>query len=224
MFQFLLTLVLLFIAPNDVALDPVIDDDGRFQCEADSYWDDEPNYYHWEDCLYVVSGTYDDDVKMSNNDHQALMEAVWTGYMGEDEDAPRLRRGKSAVEDVCEPYDDGTYPAGCYTFEWVDCGPWRICKEVAAIAVESTSRRLLLHEVAHAVYDTVIWDPFWGFVSYGAYTGTGGHDIGFRCFLLDIYAWYDYDYNAATDTYTYHVAKEPYDLLRNICVANGWSD
>ena len=222
--KYLLTLLLLFLAPHDTTLDPVIDDEGRIECAENWGWEDvEPHYYMWEDCLFGYSGTYDDDTNLSRNDHQALMELVWSDYMG-DADPPTLRRGKSAVEAVCEPYDDSTYPDGCYTFEWTECGPWRVCKEVDSIAVRSTSRRLLLHEVAHAIYDTIIWHPFWGFLANGAYEGTYGHDIGFRCFLLDIYAWYDYDYNAATDTSTYHVAQEPYDLLRNVCVANGWSD
>ena len=147
------------------------------------------------------------------------MELVWSDYMGEDSDPPKLRRGKSAVEDVCEPYDDGTYPEGCYTYEWEDCGPWRVCKTVDTIAVRSTSRRLLLHEVAHAIYDTMIWDPFWGFIANGAYTGTGGHDIGFRCFLLEIYFGYDYD--AASETFT--VAQDAYDMLHHVCVASGWT-
>lgn len=213
MFQFLLTLLLLFVAPHDTALDPVIDDDGRFQCTEDWYWDGEPNYYHWEDCLFLYSGTGDDDANLSRNDHQALMELVWSDYMG-DIDPPTLRRGQSAVEDVCEPEHDG-----CYTHTWTDCGPWRVCKEVDTIAVRSTSRRLLLHEVAHAIYDTVIWHPFWGFTANGAYEGTAGHDIGFRCFLLEIY--YAHDYNAATETFT--VAQDAYDMLHHVCVASGWT-
>ena len=39
----------------------MIDDDGRFQCTEDRYWDDELNYYHWEDCLFLYSGTHGDD-------------------------------------------------------------------------------------------------------------------------------------------------------------------
>ena len=220
MFQFLLTLLLLFLAPHDTALDPVIDDNDRLECADGWGWTDpEPNYYYWEDCLFIYSGTLDDDPTLSRNDHQALMELVWSDYMG-DIDPPKLRRGQAAIEDVCSPDDGGTYPQGCYSHEWRDCGPWRVCKTVDTIAVKNRSQRLLLHETAHAIYDTAIWHPFWGFVANGAYTGTNGHDIGFRCFLLEIY--YSYAYDAASDTFT--VAVDAYDMLHNVCVANGWTD
>ncbi len=219
-FKYLLTLLLLFVAPHDTALDPVIDDDDWILCADDWGWEDiEPDYYLWEHCLFVYSGTYDDDPTLSRNDHQALMHLVWSDYMG-DTDPPRLRRGTAAVEDVCKPSDDGTYPWGCSTFDWEDCGPWRQCRVADTIAVKNRTQRILLHEVAHAIYTTTTWHPFYGEPQAGAQLGTDGHSIGFRCFLLEIY--YGYAYDADTDTFT--VALDAYDMLHNVCVANGWAD
>jgi len=78
--------------------------------------------------------------------------------------------------------------------------------------VKDTTRRLLLHEVAHAIYDTTSWHPYWGSPSWGASEGTWGHPIDYRCLLLEIYR-----------TYTGQVADDAYEMLHAVCVADSWT-
>lgn len=212
MYQFLLTLLLLFLAPHDTALDQVMNDDGSVDCHADWYLEAEHDYYSWESCLFLYSGTYEDDPTLSREDHQALYEKVWNDYMGE-VDPPKLRRGQAAIEDVCEPLDDDgeQWPLGCFDASYEPCGPWLMCLAVETVAVKDTSRRTLLHEVAHAIHDISLWHPFWGSGSWGADLATAGHPPTYRCLLLEIYRTYDGG-----------VADDAYKMLSSVCTASGW--
>ena len=216
-FKYLLTLLLLFLAPHESALAPVMIDDDTldneiFKCSDDYYWD-YADYYTWEDCLFDYSGTIDDDPKLSREDHQELFEQVWNDYMG-DADPPRLRRGRAAIEDVCAPVDadEDEWPLGCATVRYEPCGPWLTCAVIETIAVKDRTQRLLLHEVAHAVLDASRWHPYWGFGLEGSNLATEGHAIDYRCLLLEIYR-----------TYTDQVADDAYEMLHAVCVANGWT-
>ena len=164
--QYLLTLLLLFLAPHLDALDPVLDKDERWKC-SDQYWwgEREPDYYDWEWCLFDYSGTYDNDEKLDRDDHQALYERVWADYVGSIAPAPKLRRGETAVSEVC----GGEESRGCFDVEQEVCSVWRMCLkwETATIAVRDRHERLLLHEVAHAVEDALTWSSYWGEVSRG---------------------------------------------------------
>ena len=210
-FKYLLTLLLLFLAPDSTALAPVMGDDDTLECSDAYYWEGDINYYWWESCLFEFSG-YNDDTTVPRADHQALFERVWSDYMG-DAPRPRLRRGQAAVEEVCEPFDDGTYPLGCSATSYEPCGMWRMCLVPDTIAVIDNSPRTLLHEVAHTIYDISTWHPHWGRAVEGSYLGTDGHPFGFRCFLLDIY-----------HHYTGQVADDAYKMLRSVCVSMGESD
>ena len=211
-FKYLLTLLLLFIAPHETALAPVLSDDDTLECSDDYYWEGEHSYYTWESCLFDYSGTYDDEVRLDRDDHQALFDRVWTDYMG-DLEPPRLRRGRTAVEDVCEPLDDDgqEWPTGCFAYDWETCGLWQACIVYDTIAVRSTDERLLLHETAHAIYVVTYWHHQWGLSSWGSHIGTNGHTMPFRCLLLDIY-----------NHYTDDVAADAYEMLDAVCAADGY--
>lgn len=212
-FKFLLTLLLLFIAPHESALAPVLSEDDTLECSEDYYWEGEHNYYTWESCLFDYSGTIDDDPKLTREAHQELYEQVWSDYMG-DTDPPRLRRGQTAIEEVCEPLDeDGEeWPWGCFSAGYEPCGPWLMCLVPETVVVKNMTQRLLLHEVAHAIHSASRWHPYWGSGSWGADLGTGSHTIDYRCLLLEIYR-----------NYTDQVADDAYEMLHNVCVANGWT-
>ena len=218
-FKYLLTLLLLFVAPHETALAPVhstSEGDDTWECSEDWYHYGDVDYYAWEDCLFSYSGNLDSTgrgPKLSREEHQTLFEQVWEDYMG-DATPPRLRRGQAAIEDVCDPLDDDgqEWPLGCFDYEWEVCGPWHACISTdSTVAVKSNYERLLLHETAHAIYTYLGWDPYWGSGQWGSHEATGGHPLRFRCFLLDVYY-----------RYTADVADDAYEMLNNVCEATGW--
>lgn len=215
--KYLLTLLLLFLAPDEAALDPVMStiegDADSVECSDGYYWAPPHDYYSWEYCLFDYSGTLDDDPRLSREDHQELYEKVWSDHMG-DRDPPKLRRGQAAVTEVCADEDEETSDEveGCFHAKYEPCGPWLMCQIPDAVAVKHNGQRLLLHEVAHAIYETAGWHPFWGFGSDAAFDATVGHPVAYRCFLLEIY-----------NTYTDQVADDAYKMLNAVCVANGWT-
>ncbi len=207
-FKYLLTLLLLFTAPHEDALTPVhftqTAGGGTWECSDEWYHHGEVDYYSWEDCLFAYSGTSESDTVLSGDAHTALFRQVWSDFM-DDAERPRLRRGSQAVEEVCWPG-----AVGCYDHTWELCGIWEMCLTRGTIAVQDRSERLLLHETAHAVYTHWNWHPYWGIIDTGHSLSVTGHDLGFRCFLLEIY-----------NTYTDDVAPDAYGMLSAVCAANG---
>ena len=207
---YLLTLLLLFLAPDDATLAPVTNDDGSVDCSAEWYMEPAHDYYTWETCLFIYSGTYQADGAndtMSSDAHTALYRQVWADYMG-DATAPTFKRWSEAVAELCGEDE----PHGCAVSKSKMCGPWRECRTVTHVVVKNLSRRLLLHEVAHAIYTSYYHHPLYGMPQAGAYWATEGHTLGFRCLLLDIY------YN-----YTGQVDGDAYQTLRGVCSAVGWN-
>lgn len=215
--KYLLTLLLLFLAPDESALAPVLSTiegtDNSIECSDAYYWAPDHTYYTWESCLFDYSGTIDDEPRLSREDHQALYEQVWSDYMG-DRDPPRLRRGQAALTEVCAD-ENGEVPEwveGCFNSSYEPCGPWLMCLVPETIAVKHNGERMLLHEVAHAIHDISRWNPFWGLSYEGVGLGTDGHGPTFRCLLLEIY-----------NTYTDDVATDAYEMLHHVCTASGWT-
>ena len=202
----LLTLLLLFIAPHETALAPVLADDGTLECSDDYYWEPEHNYYTWEGCLFDYSGTIDNPDDLSSEAHTALYQKVWSDYMG-DTPRPTLRRWSAAVSELCGEDE----PDGCAVSESEVCGPWLECRVVTHVVVKNRSERLLLHEVAHAIYTSYFHHPVYGMPAAGSDWATDGHSFGFRCLLLDIY-----------NTYTDDVAADAYNMLSGVCESQGW--
>lgn len=215
MYHYLLTLLLLFIAPHESALAPVMSADGGIDCSDDYHWEGDLTYYTWEACLFDYSGTHDDDMHMSPEDHWTLYRQVWSDYMGA-APAPALRFGPVVVEQVCGLITTGPHAGepsgGCFDARYEPCGPWLTCLVPQTVAVADTGRRALLHETAHAIYYSSRWHPYWGSGSWGATLATDSHTIGYRCLLLDIYR-----------TYTGQVADDAYQMLHAVCAANGWA-
>ena len=119
---------------------------------------------------------------------------------------PRLRRGSTAVSEVCD--DDEV--SGCFQPETEVCGPWLTCLTRGTIAVKTRHERPLLHETAHAIYRHWTWHPYWGSGYSGSDDATRGHTLPFRCLLLDVYYYYTDD-----------VSDDAYEMLNTVCEATG---
>lgn len=206
--EYLLALLLLFLAPHEAALAPVTDNDGNVACSDE--WNMAPahDYYTWETCLFIYSGTYQADGAndtMTMEDHTALYRKMWADYMG-DTTPPTFKRWSDAVAEFCGDDKDG-----CVTYESERCGIWGECRTPSHVVVGNLSRRVLLHELAHAIYVSYYHHPLYGMPQAGGYWATAGHTLGFRCLLLDIY-----------NTYTGQVDAVAYQTLSAVCEVSGY--
>ena len=215
-FKYLLTLLLLFLSDHETALGPVMStiegDANSVECSDEYYWMPEHTYYTWEHCLFDYSGTIDDDPRLSREDHQKLLERVWGDFFGEDVEPPKLRRGQKAIEEVCGPYDDCTYPEGCFSYDWEWCGPWLSCLVANEIAVKHTGRRLLRARDSPRHPSHPGLAPLLGAGRLGAGHGDRGPHPPLPCLLLELYR-----------AYTPDVADSAYNMLHAVCEATGWT-
>ena len=155
------------------------------------------DWYAWERCLLGNNAFTSSKHKISKQEASDLLDGIWAQYLpwmrgrvggAFEPPTPTLHFGKTNVGRYC---GSSSKLLGCSASR----GSWT---EADRIVLRTTTRTLLMHEVAHLINDYRYWTPE-NTISKAELRRTGGHNLDFRCQVLALYDDHDLVPPAAMD-------------------------
>lgn len=143
------------------------------------------DWYAWERCLLGNNAFTSSKHKISKQEARDLLDEIWAEYLpwmrgriggSFEPPKPTLHFGPTNVRRYCGGAEN---LLGCSAPR----GSWT---EADRIVIRTTTRTLLMHEVAHSINDYRYWTAD-NTISKAELRRTGGHNLDFRCQVLAIY-------------------------------------